>query len=168
MKKLLTTVFCLALMAGSAFAQRFAYVDTDYILNKIPEYVSAQKELDTLAVIWQKEIDAKYAEVKTMYNKYQAEEFLLTQEMKKSREDEIVHAEELANTLQRQRFGFEGDLFKKRQELIQPIQEKVYNAVQKIANTLGYDFILDKAAGGSMILFSNPKFDLSEQVLKSL
>jgi outer membrane protein len=88
--------------------------------------------------------------------------------MKAAREEEIVRKENEANALQRQKFGFEGDLFKKRQELIQPIQEKVYNAIQKIATNLGYDFILDKSAGGSLILFSNPKFDLSEQVLKSL
>lgn len=168
MKQLLATIALLALMVSPALAQRFAYVDTEYILEKIPEYTEAQKQLDTLAVIWQKDIDAKYEEVKKMYNKYQAEEFLLTTDMKAAREEEIVRKENEANALQRQKFGFEGDLFKKRQELIQPIQEKVYNAIQKIATNLGYDFILDKSAGGSLILFSNPKFDLSEQVLKSL
>lgn len=149
-------------------AQRFAYVDTDYILDKIPAYKESQKQLDVLVGTWNTEIEAKMNEVKQMYSKYQAEEFLLTDEMKKKRQDDIIAKEQIANDLQNQRFGYEGDLFKKRQEMIQPIQEKVYNAIEKIAANLGYDFILDKTAGGSTLLYTNSKFDLSEQVLKAI
>jgi len=168
MKKWLFTLTLLTFTIAGVQAQRFAYVDTEYILEKIPEYNDAQKKLDGMAIVWNEEIEAKYNEVKQLYAKYQAEEFLLTDEMKKKRQDEIIAKEQVANELQKQRFGFEGDLFKKRQELIQPIQEKVYNAIEKIAANLGYDFIFDKAAGGSTLLYTNSKYDLSEQVLKSI
>lgn len=168
MKKILFTLSIVMLSSLSAFAQRFAYVDTEYILEKIPAYSDAQKKLDGMVVVWNEEIEGKYNEVKQLYAKYQAEEFLLTDEMKKKRQDEIIAKEQVANDLQKQRFGYEGDLFKKRQELVQPIQEKVYNAIEKIATNLGYDFILDKAAGGSTMLYTNSKFDLSEQVLKAI
>ncbi len=168
MKKILFTFSIVLLSSLSAFAQRFAYVDTEYILEKIPAYNDAQKKLDGMVVVWNEEIEGKYNEVKQLYAKYQSEEFLLTDEMKKKRQDEIIAKEQVANELQKQRFGFEGDLFKKRQELVQPIQEKVYNAIEKIATNLGYDFILDKAAGGSTMLYTNSKYDLSEQVLKAI
>ncbi|MCO5230778.1 MAG: OmpH family outer membrane protein [Chitinophagales bacterium] len=168
MKKLLFTLLATIFCSYGAFAQRIAYVDTDYILNKIPAYEEAQKSINNVVEVWNKEIDAKYAEVKQMYSKYQAEEFLLTDELKKKRQDEIIAKEQIANDLQKQRFGYEGDLFKKRQELIQPIQEKVYNAVEKLAKTGGYDFILDKTSSGATLLFTNSKYDLSEQVLKSI
>jgi outer membrane protein len=168
MKKLLITLTILVASLTSSIAQRFAYVDTDYILGKIKEYEDAQKKLDGMAMVWQEEVDAKFDEVKKMYNKYLAEEFLLTDDMKRQRENEIIQKEKEANDLQRQRFGFEGDLFKKRQELVQPIQEKVYNAIEKIATNLGYDFIFDKASGGATLLYTNSKYDLSEQVLKSI
>lgn len=168
MKKILFTFSIVLLSSLSAFAQRFAYVDTEYILEKISTYTDAQKKLDGMVVVWNEEIEGKYNEVKQLYAKYQAEEFLLTDEMKKKRQDEIIAKEQVANDLQKQRFGFEGDLFKKRQELVQPIQEKVYNAIEKIATNLGYDFILDKAAGGSTMLYTNSKYDLSEQVLKAI
>lgn len=168
MKQLVLTLAIFAVSLSASMAQRFAYVDTEYILNKIQDYNDAQKKLDGMATVWQEEIDAKFDEVKKMYNKYLAEEFLLTDEMKRQREDEIIKKEKEANELQRQRFGFEGDLFKKRQELIQPIQEKVYNAIEKIATSLGYDFIFDKASGGATLLYTNSKYDLSEQVLKSI
>jgi outer membrane protein len=168
MKKLAITLAILATSLTASMAQRFAYVDTDYILGKIKDYNDAQKKLDGMATVWQEEVDAKFDEVKKMYNKYLAEEFLLTDDMKRKREDEIIKMEKAANDLQRQRFGFEGDLFKKRQELVQPIQEKVYNAIEKIATNLGYDFIFDKASGGATLLYTNSKYDLSEQVLKSV
>lgn len=168
MKKLLFTLAIIVMGSMSAFAQRFAYVDTEYILNKISSYKEAQNKLDGMVVVWNEEIEQKYNEVKQLYAKYQAEEFLLTDEMKKKRQDEIITKEQLANELQKQRFGYEGDLFKKRQELIQPLQEKVYNAIEKLATNSGYDFIFDKAAGGSTLLYTNSKYDLSEQVLKSI
>ncbi len=168
MKKTFLSLAIVLLGAMSVFAQRFAYVDTEYILEKIPSYTKAQNELDNIANTWNTEIEDAYNEVKTLYNKYQAEEFLLTDELKKKRQDEIIAKEQIANKLQEQRFGYEGDLFKKRQELIHPIQEQVYNAIEKIAINLGYDFVLDKAAGGSTMLYTNSKYDLSEQVLKSI
>lgn len=168
MKKILLLLAVVSLSTMSAFAQRFAYVDTEYILEKIPAYSDAQKKLDGMVVVWNEEIESKYNEVKQLYSKYQSEEFLLTDEMKKKRQDEIIAKEQIANELQKQRFGYEGDLFKKRQELVQPIQERVYNAIEKTATNLGYDFILDKSAGGSTLLYTNSKYDLSEQVLKSI
>lgn len=168
MKNFLMTFALLLFSVSASMAQRFAYVDTDYILNKIQDYNDAQKKLDGMTTVWQEEVDAKFDEVKKLYNKYLSEEFLLTDDMKRERENEIIQKEKEANDLQRQRFGFEGDLFKKRQELIQPIQEKVYNAIEKLATNLGYDFIFDKASGGATLLYTNSKFDLSEQVLKSI
>ena len=103
-----------------------------------------------------------------MYTKYQAEEFLLTADLKKQREDEIVKAEDELKDLQKNRFGYNGDLFKKRQELIQPIQDKVFDAIQKLAQTRSYDFIFDKASGGAAMLYTNPQYDVSEEVIKTL
>ncbi|HRH57803.1 MAG TPA: OmpH family outer membrane protein [Chitinophagales bacterium] len=155
-------------VAQQSFAQRFAYVDTKYILEKLPDYKAAQQKLDDQAATWQKEIDSKNESLKKMYTKYQAEEFLLTADLKKQREDEIVKAEDELKDLQKNRFGYNGDLFKKRQELIQPIQDKVFDAVQKVAQMRTYDFIFDKASGGAALLYTNPQYDVSEEVLKKL
>ena len=155
-------------MAQQSFAQRFAYVDTKYILEKLPDYKAAQKKLDDQAATWQKEIDSKNESLKKMYTKYQAEEFLLTADLKKQREDEIVKAEDELKDLQKNRFGYNGKKKKKRQELIQPIQDKVFDAVQKVAQMRTYDFIFDKASGGAALLYTNPQYDVSEEVLKKL
>ncbi|MCB0507836.1 MAG: OmpH family outer membrane protein [Chitinophagales bacterium] len=168
MKKLILSFVVFIAVIFSANAQRFAYVDTKYVLEKLPEYTAAQQKLDNQAAAWQKEIDTKNEALKNMYTKYQAEEFLLTAELKTQRENEIVKAEDELKTLQKNRFGLEGDLFKKRQELIQPIQDKVFDAVQKIAQTRSYDFVFDKASGSSAMLFTNPQYDISEEVLKKL
>lgn len=168
MKKIILTIAFFATLVISAQAQRFAYVDTKYILEKLPEYKAAQQKLDEQAAQWQKEIDTKNEQLKKMYKKYQAEEFLLTADLKKQREDEIVKTEEDLKQMQKARFGFNGDLFKKREELIQPIQDKVFDAVQKIAQTRNYDFIFDKASGSTAMLFTNPQYDVSEEVLKKL
>lgn len=168
MKKLLLTLTLFVGLSAISLAQRFAYVDTDYVLGKMPQYQQAQKQLDQYAEAWQREIDQKMKEVSQLYNKFQAEKFLLTEDMKRQREDEIVKKDDEAQDLQRQRFGFEGDLFKKRQELVQPIQDLVYDAVQKIARNRGYDFIFDKASGGATLLFTNTQYDLSDQVLREL
>lgn len=156
------------LALGTVQAQKFAYVDTDYILENIPAYKQAQTRLDNTAAEWQKEIDGKFAQVEKLYSKFQAEQFLLTEEMRIQREEEIIALEQEAQDLQRQRFGFEGDLFQKRAELIQPIQDQVFNAVEKLAQTRAYDFILDKASGGATLLYTNPKFDMSDIILKDL
>lgn len=168
MKKVTVLFSLLFLVAAASFAQRFAYVDTKYILEKMPEYTQAQAALDKQAALWQTEIDNKNEALKKMYNKYQAEEFLLSEELKTERENEIMKAEEEIKELQKQRFGFNGDLFTKRQELIQPVQDKVFDAVQKIAEQRAYDFIFDKASGGATMLYTNPKYDISEEVIKKL
>lgn len=161
-------VMALFFVSQSGWAQRFAYVDTKYILEKMPDYKSAQQKLDAQAEAWQKEIDDKNDLLKKMYTKYQAEEFLLSEDLKKQREDDIVKAENELKDLQKQRFGFNGDLFKKRQELVQPVQDKVFDAVQKVAQLRSYDFVFDKASGGATMLFTNPQYDISEEVLKKL
>ena len=154
--------------SSSVFAQRFAYVDTKYILEKLTDYKAAQQKLDEQAETWQKEIDDKNDLLKKMYTKYQAEEFLLSADLKKQREDDIVKAENELKDLQKQRFGFNGDLFKKRQELVQPVQDKVFDAVQKVAQLRQYDFVFDKASSGATMLYTNPQYDISEEVLKKL
>jgi outer membrane protein len=150
-----------------AQAQRYAVIDTKYILEKIPEYKDAQKRLETIAAEWQKQIDDKQAELDKMYKNFEAEQVMLTEELKKKREDELFLKEKELRELQKKRFGYEGDLFKERQKLIKPIQDKVYNAVQKIATQKLYDFILDKSEGITVI-FADPKLDKSEEVLREL
>lgn len=149
------------------FSQKYAIIDTRYILDKMPDYKEAQKQLDDIAAGWQKDIDTKQAELDRMYKDYEAEQVMLTEELRKKREDQLFNKEKDLRDLQRKRFGFEGDLFKKRQELIKPIQDKVYNAVQKMAVARGYDFVLDKSEGIT-IIFADPKLDKSEDVLKDL
>jgi len=168
MKKTFLSIVCVFVVASSVKAQRFAYVDTKYILERLPDYKTAQQKLDDQAAIWQKEIDQKNEALKKMYAKYQAEEFLLTADLKKQREDEIVKTEDELKEMQKNRFGYNGDLFKKRQELIQPVQDKVFDAVQKIAQMRTYDFIFDKASGGAAMLYTNPQYDVSAEVLKRL
>lgn len=167
MKKLFITTAIVLATAWAATAQRYCVIDTKYILESIPDYKTSQKKLDAIAEQWQKEIDAKFQDVDRMYKSYQAEQVMLTEELKRKREDEIVAMEKDAKDLQKKRFGYEGDLFKKREELIKPIQDKIYNAVQKLAASRMYDFVLDKA-GGVTVIFSDPKLDKSEDILNSL
>ena len=167
MKKIVLLAVLGILMGNMALAQRYAIIDTRYILDKMPEYSTAQKQLDDIAAGWQKEIDNKQAVLDKMYREYDAEEVMLSEELKKKRQDQLFVMEKELRDLQRQRFGFEGDLFKKRQELIKPVQDKVYNAVQKIATQRGYDFVLDKSEGITVI-FADPKLDRSEDILKDL
>ena len=155
------------LLSILAFSQRYAIVDTKYILDKMPDYKQAQTKLDQFSEQWQKEIDAKQSALDKMYKNYEAEQVMLSDELKKKREDEIYVREKEVRDLQRQRFGFEGDLFRKRQELVKPVQDKVYNAIQKIAVARLYDFILDKSEGITVI-FADPKLDKSEDILREL
>ncbi len=166
MKKLLLLLF-LSTSAVIGFSQRYAIIDTKYILDKVPEYKDAQKELDDVAAGWQKEIDDMQQELDRMYKDYEAEQVMLSDDLKKKREDQLFVKEKTLRDLQRQRFGFEGDLFKKRSELVKPVQDKVYNAVQKLAAQRGYDFILDKSEGITVI-FADPKLEKSDDVLKEL
>jgi outer membrane protein len=167
MKKILLVLCSIFMLTIAAFSQRYAIVDTKYILDKMPDYKEAQKKLDQFSEQWQKEIDTKQTELDRMYKNFEAEQVLLSDELKKKREDELFVREKELRDLQRQRFGFEGDLFKRRQDLVKPIQDKVYNAIQKIAVNRQYDFILDKSEGIT-IIFADPKLDRSEDVLREL
>ena len=164
MKKIVSILALVVLTVFTVNAQKIGYVDTDYILTSIPEYKAAQGEIDKLSVDWQKEIEAKYAEIDKLYKAYQADAILLTDDMKKKRENEIINKEKEVKELQKQRFGVDGELFKKRQELVKPLQDKIYNAVKAVAERGGLAIILDKA-GQVSILFANPKYDKSEDVL---
>ena len=160
----LIATLILTTYTATAQQQKYAYVDTQYILDNIPEFQDAQDELDEYSKKWQKEIEDNYGKVSEMYQKYQAEAVLLPEDIKRKREEEIIDKEKEVKELQQQYFGKEGDLFKKRQELIQPIQEKVYNAIETIASTSNYSFVFDKA-GGMTLLYGNPKYDISDDAL---
>ena len=167
MKKLALLALLVCFGALASQAQRIVIVDTKYILGKMPEYTDAQKKLDQTSQQWQKEIDDKQEALNKMYKDYEAEQVMLSEDLKKKREDELFNREKEVRDLQRKRFGFEGDLFKKRQELVKPIQDKVYNAIQKMAFNRLYDIILDKSEGITVI-FADPKLDKSEDILKEL
>jgi outer membrane protein len=167
MKKTLIIASCLLFFACVANAQRYAIIDSKYILEKLTDYKDAQKKLDQFSEQWQQEIDQKQTMVDGMIKDYDAEQVMLSDELKKKREDELYNKEKELRDLQKKRFGFEGDLIKKRQELIKPIQDKVYNAVQKLAIDRQYDFILDKSEGITVI-FADPKLDKSDEVLRNL
>lgn len=167
MKKITILFIAMFVLAVSSYAQRYAIIDTRYILSKLSEYSDAQKKLDAFSLQWQKEIDDKQALLDQMYRNYEAEKVMLSEELLKKREDDLFNKEKEVRDLQKKRFGFEGDLFKKRQELVKPIQDKVYNAVQKLAVTRQYDLILDKSEGITVI-FADPKLDRSDDVLKEL
>lgn len=167
MKKILCSLLFIAGISIGAHAQRYCVIDSKYILEKMVDYKDAQTRLDQQSKQWQTEIDNQMADVDRMYKSYTAERAMLSDEMRKKREDEIVAKEKAAKDLQKQRFGYEGDLFKKRQELIKPIQDRVYTAVQKYAAAKGYDIVLDKA-GGVTLFYANPTLDHSDDILKQL
>jgi outer membrane protein len=158
---------CFLLLGLFAQAQKYAVIDTRYILDRMPEYKAAQQSLDRMAAVWQLQIDSMQSSLDKMYRDFEAEQVMLTAELKKRREDQLFAKEKELRDLQRRRFGFEGDLFKKRQELVKPVQDKVYSAVQKIASARGYDFVLDTSEGIT-IIFADPKLDKSEDVLREL
>jgi len=166
MKKI-ALIVCFLSIAWCGFAQRYAIIDTKYILDKLPEYKNADKKMKAISEQWQKEIDDKQVVLDKMYKDFDAEQYMLTEALKKSRETELFNKEKEIRDLQKKRFGFEGDVFKERQILVKPIQDKVYNAVQKIAIARGYDFILDKSEGIT-IIFADPKLDKSDDVLREL
>jgi outer membrane protein len=166
-KKTLLIFINVFLISFGSFAQKFAYVDTDYILNNIPEFNQAQDKLDEISKKWQEEIEAVYAEVDKMYRDYQSQEVLLTDEMKTKREAAIIAREKSAKDLQKKRFGPEGDLYAKRQELIKPIQDKVYDAIQQLAANSKYAVIFDSSSD-LIMLYSNPNLDKSDKVLENM
>jgi len=167
MKKIVSLVCLFLVFSFIAKAQRYAVIDSKYILEKLPEYKESQTKLDQFSVQWQKEIEKTQVDLDKMYKDYDAEQVMLTDDLKKKREDQLYNKEKEVRDLQKKRFGFEGDLFKKRQELIKPIQDRVYIAIQKLALDKSYDFILDKSEGITVI-FADPKLDKSEDVLKFL
>ncbi len=167
MKNIILTALMAFGFTTFALGQKYAYVDTEYILKNIPEYTDAQDILDEMASEWQKEVESYFAEIDKMYKDYQAESVLLPEDMKHLRENAIVEKEKEAKALQKKRFGKDGDLYKKRMELVQPIQEKVYNAIEEIANTRNLAFVFDKS-GSSTILFAQAKYDISDDVLDEI
>lgn len=167
MKRILLTITVLMGLWSVSSAQKFAFIDTEYIMENIPAYKAAQDQLDQLSGQYQKELESMHAEVEQMYNDFQAESVLLSEDMKRKREDVIISKEKDYKMLQRKYFGPNGDLFQKRQGLVKPIQDDIFNAVQEISNEGSYAVIFDKA-GGTTLFFTNPKFDLSDQVLQKL
>lgn len=167
MKRIIVTFALLLSIVGFANAQKFAVVDTKYILENIPDYETKQAQLDDISIQWQKEIEEKLSQVDKMYKDYQAEGVFLTEEMKRRREDEIMAKEKEVKELQKRRFGVDGDLYKKRQELVKPLQDKVYNAIKELAEARSYAVIFDKSSDLT-ILFASEKYDLSEDVLDKL
>jgi outer membrane protein len=165
LKILFFLVFCT--ITSVSTAQRFAYVNTETILNALPEYVAARKQLNEVSAKWQKEIEAQLAEVDKMYRDYQVERILMSEEMRIKREEEIIAREREVKALQRKRFGQGGDLFKKQEEMLRPVQDKVYEAIAEIAETKGYAMVFDKA-GSTTVIYSGVKFDLSDEVIKQL
>ena len=167
MKKILASSMALFLFMGVAFAQKFAFVDSDYILQNIPSYNAAQEELNKISEGWETEIAAEYEAIGNMYKTYQSERVLLTEEMRTKREEEIITKEREVKELQSKYFGPEGDISKKREELVKPIQDAIYKAVKELSAEGSYAVIFDTASGAS-ILYSNPRYDLSDEVLKKL
>ena len=157
----------LAVLPPALRAQRIAFVDSKYILEQMPDYQAAQQELDHLSSQWQKEIDERWSQIKRMRDAYNAEAILLTDDMKRGRQEDIAKKETEARELQKKRFGVEGDLFKKRQELIQPIQDRIYQAVKEVAGT-SYVAIFDIGGVSNNVLYASEKFDKSDSVLRKL
>ncbi|UKJ08867.1 OmpH family outer membrane protein [Solitalea lacus] len=166
MKRILLTLMLITSFGTLALkAQKIGYVDTEYVLKHMPEYTSAQKQINALSEQWQKEVDQKFNEVDALYKAYQSEQMLLTDAMRKKREEEIVKKEKEAKDFQKQKFGPEGELFAKQKSLVKPIQDKVYKVIEQIAEDGMYAIIFDKSNG---MLYSSPRYDKSNDVLAKL
>lgn len=168
MKRITFLIAILIALSFQSYAQRFAYVNTEYVLKHIPEYQQAQEELDKIAKDWREEVERRKKEIEEMYKDYQAEQVLLSEEMKKKREQEIIDEEQAVQQFQKEKFGYEGELYQKRRELVKPIQDKVYNQVQQIAKKQSYDFIFDKSSGGLSMLYANDRYNVSDDVVKAM
>lgn len=166
MYKYVILTFFTVMLCASVFGQRLAYVDSEYILRHIPEYSSAQKQLDALSDQWQKEIETKFAEAEKMSKDYQADKVLLTDDMKKKREADISQNEKEANELQQLRFGFEGDLYKQKIRLIKPIQDRVAKAIEEYASRENIDLVLDKSS--VTLLYARANFDSTNDVITKM
>jgi outer membrane protein len=167
MKRASLIIAVILLSATALMAQKYAFVDTEYILSNIPAYEAAQEQLDKYSEEWEGEIKSMYEEVDRLYKKYQSESVLLTEDMKRKREDEIISLEQEVKELQNKYFGREGELFKKREELVKPIQDEIYNAVKEIAVAGNFAVIFDTSAGVNL-LYTDPKYDKSDEVLEKL
>lgn len=167
MKRTVLLSIAIIVISQLAVAQRFAYVDSEYILNKLPGYQTALTKLDGFSKTWQKEVEEKFANVEKKYKEFQNEKVLLTEDMKKQKEEEIVLLEKNAKDLKKKYFGVDGELFKKREELIKPIQEEIYNAIKQLAVEGNYAMIFDIAAGATL-LYTDEKYDVSDDVLKKI
>lgn len=166
MKKIIT-IAAVLFVSAAAHAQKFAFVDMEYILNKMPQYTEAQKQLDKFAEGWQKEVEAKMKNVDNLYKQFQAEQVLMTEPMKQQKIKEIELKENEVKQFQKDKFGPSGELFKKRQELIKPIQDKIYNEISKYAAAKAYDFIFDRSSGPTM-LYASDRFNKSDDILSAL
>jgi len=166
MKKFLFAMLML-LGSTSAWSQKFALVDMDYILKNIPAYERASEQLNQVSKKWQAEVDALTSEAQTLYKNYQSEAVFLSEEQKTKREEAIVAKEKEAAELKKKYFGPEGELFKKRESLMAPIQEEIYTAVKDICDQKGYSLVLDRASDAG-IIFASPKIDISNEVLTKL
>ena len=167
MKKSLIIAIVIIATALTADAQRFAYVNTDYILKNIPEYKAAQDQIDKITTEWRAEVDKKQKEIDDLYRNFQNEQYLLTEEQKKTKVGEIEAKEKAIKDYQKTKFGYEGELFQKRQELVKPIQDKVYEAIEKYAKERGFDFIFDKSSS-TTLLYENAENDKSDEIIKKL
>lgn len=167
MKRFLTMFAVMCAMTLGANAQKFALIDMEYILGKIPAYERANEQLNQLSKKWQAEVEAVTLEAQTLYKNYQNESVFLSEEQKKKKEEEIVAKEKSANDLKRQYFGPEGELYKKRESLMAPIQDEIYEAVKAISDTKGYSAVIDRSSATSMI-YASPKIDISNEVLDKL
>ncbi len=167
MKKFIVTIAIILVISGITSAQKYGFIDSGYILENIPSFRAAQEQLNQLSSQYQKELESMHAEIEQMYKDYQAESVLLSEDMKRKREDVIISKEKDYKQLQRKYFGPEGDLFQKRQGLVKPIQDDIFSAVQEIANEGSYAVIFDKS-GSTTLFFTNPRFDLSDQILQKL
>lgn len=167
MKKL-TLIFASILLATIGYAQKTVYVDTDYLLSKIPAYKEAQQQIDELTKTWQSEIEEQRSALDNLYKQYQVDKVLLSNDMKAKREQEILDKEKELKELQKKRFGTNGDRMKKEEELIKPIQDEIFSAIKELASSQGYAFVIDAASSAYTILYSDPKFDISDDVLRKL
>lgn len=167
MKNFLFSILILLFGTGFAFSQKYGYIDSDYILNKMPDYTDAKAQLDRLADRWTKELEERYEVIKKKRDNYNREEVLLPNEEKTKRMNEIKQLEQDAMEMQKTRFGVQGDYFQKRQELIKPIQDKVFDAMQQVASRKNFSFIFDKA-NQSNLVYADGKFDLSDDVIREL
>ncbi len=166
MKKYIILTLFTVMLCTTAYTQSLAYVDSEYVLKHIPEYSSAQKQLDALAQQWQKEIDDKFLVVEKLKKDYQADQILLTDEMRKKREEDMLQKDKEAREFQQQKFGFEGDLFRQKIRLIKPIQDKIAKAIEEYASKENIDIVLDKSS--VTLLFARPNYDGTNNIITKM